>query len=231
MEGLEQEMITSILGKKLGMTQIFDEKGKVIPVTVIQAGPVRVVQVKKKDGKDGYDAVQIGFSESKNINKPQLGQQKGMTTSLEVAGGKYTKTVGLKHLREVKTTDINSHEIGQTITVDQLFKNDELVDVSGTSKGRGFAGVMKRHNFSGGPRTHGQSDRQRTPGSIGPGTTPGHVVKGMRMAGHMGNERVTTQNLKVVRVDAEKNLLLVKGAVPGANGGLVIIRKAVKVAK
>lgn len=224
-------MITSILGKKLGMTQIFDAKGKVIPVTVIQAGPVRVVQIKKKDGKDGYDAVQIGFGESKNVKKPQLGQQKGMTRTIEVAGGKFTKEIGLKFLREVKSSDINSHEIGQTITVDQVFKNDEVVDVTGTSKGKGFAGVMKRHGFGGGPRTHGQSDRQRAPGSIGPGTTPGHVVKGMRMAGHMGNVRVTTQNLKIVRVDAEKNLILVKGAVPGANGGLVIIRKAVKAGK
>jgi large subunit ribosomal protein L3 len=224
-------MITSILGKKLGMTQIFDEKGKVIPVTVIEAGPVKVTQVKTKDSKDGYEAVQIGFGESKRLNQPQLGHQKGLTSTIEVGGGKFTKEVGLKHLREVKSTDMSAHEVGQTITVDQVFAAGETVDVTGTSKGKGFAGVMKRHGFGGGPRTHGQSDRQRAPGSIGPGTTPGRVVKGLRMAGHMGSERVTTQNLKVVRVDAERNLILIKGAVPGANGGIVTIRKAVKAGK
>jgi large subunit ribosomal protein L3 len=221
-------MIDSILGKKLGMTQVFDEKGAVIPVTVIQAGPVRVTQVRTRE-KDGYEAVQIGFEESSRLKKPQLGHQKDLVRTEE--NGKYQKQFGLKFLREVRTATVAEHTVGDTINADTIFKNGDTVDVTGTSKGKGFAGVMKRHNFHGGPRTHGQSDRQRHPGSIGSGTTPGRVVKGLRMAGHMGQERVTTQNLKVVRVDAEKNLILIKGAVPGANGGLVTIRKAVKAGK
>lgn len=221
-------MIDSILGKKLGMTQVFDEKGAVIPVTVIQAGPVRVTQVRTKE-KDGYEAVQIGFEESSRLKKPQIGHQKDLIRSEE--NGKYQKQFGLKHLREIRTNTVAEHTVGDTINADTIFKNGDTVDVTGTSKGKGFAGVMKRHNFHGGPRTHGQSDRSRAPGSIGSGTTPGRVVKGLRMAGHMGQERVTTQNLKVVRVDAEKNLILIKGAVPGANGGLVTIRKAVKAGK
>ncbi|HEX2915071.1 MAG TPA: 50S ribosomal protein L3 [Chloroflexia bacterium] len=218
-------MIDSILGKKLGMTQVFDEKGAVIPVTVIQAGPCRVTQVRSSD-KDGYEAVQIGFEETSRLKKPQLGHQKDLVRKVE--DGKRTKEFGLKYLREFKNTDGNALNLGDTITADLIFKNGDVVDVTGTSKGKGFAGVMKRHNFRGGPRTHGQSDRSRAPGSIGSGTTPGRVVKGLRMAGHMGNVRVTTQNLKIVRVDAEKNLVLIKGAVPGANGGLVTIRRAVK---
>ncbi|MBN9393494.1 MAG: 50S ribosomal protein L3 [Chloroflexi bacterium] len=221
-------MIDSILGKKLGMTQVFDEKGAVIPVTVIQAGPVRVTQVRTKE-KDGYEAVQIGFEESSRLKKPQVGHQKDLIRSEE--NGKYQKQFGLKYLREIRTSTVAEHTVGDTINADTIFKNGDTVDVTGTSKGKGFAGVMKRHNFHGGPRTHGQSDRSRAPGSIGSGTTPGRVVKGLRMAGHMGQERVTTQNLKVVRVDADKNLILIKGAVPGANGGLVTIRKAVKAGK
>ena len=221
-------MIETILGKKLGMTQVFDEKGAVIPVTVIQAGPCRVTQVRTKE-KDGYEAVQIGFEESSRLKKPQIGHQKDLVRSEE--NGKYKKQFGLKFLREVRTSTVGEHTVGDTISADSIFSNGDTVDVTGTSKGKGFAGVMKRHNFHGGPRTHGQSDRSRAPGSIGSGTTPGRVVKGLRMAGHMGQERVTTQNLKVVRVDAEKNLILIKGAVPGANGGLVTIRKAVKAGK
>lgn len=218
-------MIDSILGKKLGMTQIFDERGTVIPVTVIQAGPCRVTQIRRSE-KDGYEAVQIGFEETSRLKKPQLGHQKEIVRTVD--DGKRSKEYGLKFLREFKSSDIAAHNVGDTITADLLFQTGDTVDVTGTSKGKGFAGVMKRHNFSGGPRTHGQSDRARAPGSIGSGTTPGRVVKGMRMAGHMGQERVTTQNLKIVRIDAEKNLVLIKGAVPGATGGLVTIRKAVK---
>jgi large subunit ribosomal protein L3 len=221
-------MIDAILGKKLGMTQVFDEKGAVIPVTVIQAGPCRVTQVRTKE-KDGYEAVQIGFEESSRLKKPQIGHQKDQIRSEE--NGKYTKQFGLKFLREIRTNTVGEHTVGDTISATTIFSNGDTVDVTGTSKGKGFAGVMKRHNFHGGPRTHGQSDRARAPGSIGSGTTPGRVVKGMRMAGHMGQERVTTQNLKVVRIDADKNLILIKGAVPGANGGLVTIRKAVKAGK
>lgn len=223
-------MINAILGKKLGMTQIFDERGVVIPVTVILAGPCRVTKILTKNEKGkGYEAVQIGFEETSRLKKPQRGEQKEIIRIVE--HGKYNKQIGLKFLREFKTSDITAHTIGDTITADNIFVAGEMVDVTGTSKGKGFAGVMKRHNFHGGPRTHGQSDRERTPGSIGPGTTPGRVVKGKRMAGHMGNERVTTQNLKVVRIDTEKNLVLIKGAVPGANGGLITIRKAVKAGK
>ena len=221
-------MIDTILGKKLGMTQIFDEKGTVIPVTVVQAGPCRVTQIRTKE-KDGYEAVQLGFDETSRLNKPQLGHQKDLVRTVEE--GKRSKTFGLKHLREVRTSDTSPYTVGDTVSADQLFNNGDVVDVTGTSKGKGFAGVMKRHNFRGGPRTHGQSDRARAPGSIGSGTTPGRVVKGLRMAGHMGQERVTTQNLKIVRIDAEKNLVLIKGAVPGSNGGLVLIRKAVKGSK
>ena len=221
-------MFDSILGKKLGMTQVFDEKGAVIPVTVIQAGPCRVTQVRTRE-KDGYEAVQIGFEESSRLKKPQIGHQKDIVRTVE--NGKYPKQFGLKFLREVRTATVAEHTVGDTISADTIFKDGDTVDVTGTSKGKGFAGVMKRHNFHGGPRTHGQSDRSRAPGSIGSGTTPGRVVKGLRMAGHMGQERVTTQNLKVVRVDAEKNLILIKGAVPGANGGLVTIRRAVKAGK
>jgi len=218
-------MIDTILGKKLGMTQIFDEKGTVIPVTVVQAGPCRVTQIRTKE-KDGYEAVQLGFDETSRLKKPQIGHQKDLVRTVE--DGKRSKTFGLKHLREIRTSDTSSYTVGDTVSADQLFNNGDVIDVTGTSKGKGFAGVMKRHNFHGGPRTHGQSDRARAPGSIGSGTTPGRVVKGLRMAGHMGMDRVTTQNLKIVRIDAEKNLVLIKGAVPGSNGGLVLIRKAVK---
>jgi large subunit ribosomal protein L3 len=223
-------MIDAILGKKLGMTQVFDEKGAVIPVTVIQAGPCRVIQIRTRD-RDGYEAVQIGFEESSRLKKPQIGHQKDLVRTEQNNKNKHTKTFGLKYLREFKSSDLSAHTVGDTISADTIFNNGDTVDVTGISKGKGFAGVMKRHNFHGGPRTHGQSDRERAPGSIGSGTTPGHVVKGMRMAGHMGQDRVTTQNLKIVRVDAEKNLILIKGAVPGANGGLVTVRKAVKAGK
>jgi len=218
-------MINAILGKKLGMTQIFDDGGKVIPVTVVEAGPCRVTQVRTREN-DGYEAVQIGFQESRRLKQPQKGHQKTMLRKEEING--HEQEFGLKHLREVKSSDMSAHSVGDTIVAADVFKAGDVVDVTGTSKGKGFAGVMKRHNFRGGPATHGQSDRARAPGSIGSGTTPGRVVKGMRMAGHMGQERVTTQNLKVVRVDTEKNLILIKGAVPGATGGLVMIHKAVK---
>lgn len=218
-------MINAILGKKLGMTQIFDEGGRVIPVTVVQAGPCRVTQVRTKEN-DGYEAVQLGFEESRRLKKPQEGHQKTILRTEEVNG--HNRRFGLKYLREVPTSDIAAHTVGDTVIAADVFKAGDKVDVTGTSKGKGFAGVMKRHNFRGGPKTHGQSDRRRAPGSIGSGTTPGRVVKGLRMAGHMGNERVTTQNLQVVRVDTEKNLILIKGAVPGATNGLVMIHKAVK---
>jgi large subunit ribosomal protein L3 len=218
-------MINTILGKKLGMTQVFDEAGRVIPVTVVQAGPCRVTQLRTRE-KDGYEAVQIGFGESRRLKKPQEGHQKDIVRKEEING--HERTFGLKYLREVKGDELANYNVGDTISASDLFQAGDLVDVTGTSKGKGFAGVMKRHHFGGGPKTHGQSDRRRAPGSIGSGTTPGRVVKGLRMAGHMGNERVTTQNLTVVRIDTEKNLILIKGAVPGATNGLVMIRKAIK---
>jgi|TARA_B100000745_G_scaffold267184_1_gene192794 large subunit ribosomal protein L3 len=207
-------MLRAFLGKKIGMTHIFDDNGNVIPVTVVQAGPCTVTQV-RTSGNDGYEAVQIGFGAVKRVNKPQSGHLKGQL---------------LRHLKEVQSDDVNEHSVGDEIQVD-MFDTDELVDVIGTSKGKGFAGTMKRHNFSGGDRTHGQSDRSRAPGSIGGGTTPGRVYKGQKMSGHMGNERITVKNLRIVKVDVERNLLWLKGAIPGAPNGLVTIRKTGKTAK
>jgi len=209
-------MIKGMVGRKLGMTQVFDETGVVHPVTVIECGPNVVTQIRTTD-KDGYEAIQLGFGLDKRLNKPEQGHRK--------ASGFMSKT-----LREVKADDVAEFEVGQQINVD-AFAEGELVDVIGTSKGRGFQGVVKRHGFSGGPKTHGQSDRLRAPGSIGASATPGHVFKGMRMAGHMGHERVTIQNLTVIRVDAERNLLLVQGSVPGPTKGIVIVQRAVKAGK
>lgn len=203
-----------ILGRKVGMTQVFDETGEVIPVTVIEAGPCFVTQVRTLE-RDGYTAVQLGFGETKRrrLTRPQLGHLKDLPL--------------LRHLREVRTSDIEGYEVGQKVDVG-IFSAGDRVDVTGISKGKGFAGVMKRHGFSGGPATHGQSDRARAPGSIGATTTPGRVFKGKRMPGRMGNDRVTVQNLRVVQVDPERNLLLVRGAVPGAAKGLLLIRQAIK---
>jgi large subunit ribosomal protein L3 len=201
-----------LLGRKIGMTRLFDQNGEVVPVTIIEAGPCYVTQVKTRD-KDGYNAIQLGFGQAKRTNKPIRGHLKGLPP--------------LRHLREVRTDDIESYKPGQKLDAG-LFKVGELVDVIGTSKGRGFAGVMKRHGFAGGTATHGQSDRQRAPGAIGASNTPGWVRKGMRMPGHMGSVRATVHNLRVVMVDAERNLLAVRGGVPGAPRGVLYIRKARK---
>jgi len=211
-------MIYGILGRKIGMTQVFTEKGETVPVTVIEAGPCVIAQLRTKD-RDGYEAVQIGFGEIKlkRVTKPEQGHLK--------AAGRL-----VRHLRELPTTDLSSHTVGDVVNVD-IFTTGEKVDIAGTSKGRGFAGVVKRHGFRGGPSTHGQSDRHRAPGSIGSGTTPGRVWKGMRMAGRMGNERVTVQNLEIVEVDVERHLLLVKGSVPGAKNGLLMVQRAKKATK
>jgi large subunit ribosomal protein L3 len=205
-------MINGLLGRKLGMTQVFTDIGEALGVTVIEAGPCQVTQVRTED-KDGYEAVQLGFGETKRLTKPERGHIKGLTP--------------VRYLREFKSTEIEQAEVGQTVEVG-MFEPGTKVDVIAVSKGKGFAGVVKRHHFAGGPRTHGQSDRHRAPGSIGAGTTPGRVYKGTRMAGQMGNERVTVQNLEVVATDTERNLLLVKGSVPGPRKGLVYIRKAIK---
>jgi len=205
-------MAEGLLGKKLGMTQIFNEKGEIIPVTVMEVGPCFVTQIKSPD-KDGYSAIQLGFGESRRLNKPQRGHLKQLPP--------------LKYLREVRTSNIANYQVGQKLNV-SLFKVGDLVDVSGISKGKGHAGVVKRHHFRGGPKTHGQSDRLRRPGASGATTTPGRVLKGLRMAGQLGNQKTTVLNLEVVSVDLERNLLAVKGAVPGATGGIVFVRKARK---
>jgi large subunit ribosomal protein L3 len=208
-------MLKGLIGKKVGMTQIFNDAGAAVPVTLIEAGPCYVTQVRLPD-RDGYAAIQLGFGEvkPKRLTGGQLGHLKR------------NNLPPLRFLREFREKQPEVQE-GDRLTVD-VFEIGDLVDVVGTSKGKGFAGAVKRHGFSGGPKTHGQSDRQRAPGSRGAGSTPGHVFKGSRGPGHMGNERVTVQNLKVVLVDPERNLLGVYGAVPGARGGLLVIKGARK---
>jgi len=201
-----------IIGRKLGMTQVFAGDGKAVSVTAIEAGPCAVIQVKAV-GKEGYNAVQLGFSEARRLKSPQRGHLKGL--------GQF------KYLREFRVTDTEDVEVGQKIDAG-LFQAGDLVDVTGLSKGKGFAGVVKRYHFAGGPKTHGQSDRHRAPGSIGATTSPGRVWKGQRMAGHMGNSRVTVRHLKIVDADSDRNLLLVRGAVPGARNGLLLIKKSGK---
>jgi large subunit ribosomal protein L3 len=209
------------LAKKVGMTQVFDEQGNVIPVTVIQAGPCYVTQVRNSE-RDGYTAVQLGFGEAKpaRLTKGQLGHlQKKQLPALRV----------LREFRLVGDADVDVEE-GAEIKVD-VFERGERVDVIGQSKGRGFQGGIKRHGFNRQPKTHGASDRTRAPGSVGMRATPGKTLKGQRMAGHMGDERVTSLNLEVVIVDPEKNLLAVRGSIPGAQGGIVMIRPSVKAKK
>lgn len=274
-------MLSGLLGRKVGMTQVFGPNGTAIPVTVIEAGPCVVTQI-KTTAHDGYDAVQIGFEQTilKNVTRPALGHlghklpllkaqrkrlqtyqqsQRGKARTETTEEGAQTETASesattekkdkqiqkllkvqenrqrrpgpelgpFKVLREVSLQEgvaTEGLELGAKFDA-SLFKVGESVDIIGTSKGKGFQGGVKRHGFSGGPKTHGQSDRTRAPGSIGSGTTPGRVLKGTRMAGHMGHERVTVKKLQVIQADAERNLLLVKGSVPGANGGLLVIRK------
>ena len=205
-----------ILGRKLGMTQVFDEGNRIVPVTVIEAGPCRVVQIKTPE-RDGYAAVQLAFGETKaqRLSKPELGH-------LKAANADPTK-----YLAELRVVDLAGFELGQILKAD-LFAAGDLVDVTGISKGHGFAGVMKRHNFSGQGASHGNHKKHRAPGSIGACATPARVFKGMKMAGQMGNVKTTTLNLQVVEGDAEKGIILIKGAVPGPNGGLVFVRNAAK---
>jgi large subunit ribosomal protein L3 len=209
-------MLKGLIGKKVGMTQIFDDTGAAVPVTILEAGPCYVTQVRRPD-LDGYSAVQLGFEETKPKRLP--GGQLGHLKRADLPP--------LRFLREFRSKDPDVQE-GDELTVETEFEINEYVDVIGTSKGKGFAGAVKRYHFGGGPKTHGQSDRQRAPGSRGSGTTPGRVYKGSRGPGHMGHERVTAQNLKVVLVDGERNLLGVRGAVPGPKGGLVMIKSARK---
>ncbi|HAT14937.1 MAG TPA: 50S ribosomal protein L3 [Microcoleaceae bacterium UBA11344] len=211
-------MSVGILGTKLGMTQVFDEEGRAIPVTVIQAGPCTVTQIKTKP-TDGYSAVQIGYGDvkPKALNKPELGHL-----------GKSGATP-LRHLQEYRLEDTSAFELGQQLNAD-AFAAGQIVDVIGTSIGKGFAGFQKRHNFKRGPMSHG-SKNHREPGSIGPGTTPGRVYPGKKMAGRMGNVQVTVRKLTIVRVDTERNLLLIKGAVPGKAGALVNVVPEKKVGR
>ncbi len=203
-------MAVGILGTKLGMTQVFDELGRAIPVTVIQAGPCPITQIKTKE-TDGYIAIQYAYGDIKvkNLSKPELGHLKK------------SETAPLRHLTEARLQDVSEYTLGQALTVEQ-FEAGQLIDVAGHTIGRGFSGWQKRHNFARGPMTHG-SKNHREPGSTGAGTTPGRVYPGKKMAGHYGDEQVTIKRLHVVRVDSERNLILVKGAVPGKPGALLKI--------
>lgn len=200
-----------MIGKKLGMTHVYDEAGHFVPVTVVEAGPCSVTQVKTM-ANDGYSAVQMGFGETREsrLTQPQLGHLGELPP--------------LRHLREFRTEGDAEVAVGDTVTAADLFTPGQRLMVTGTSKGKGFAGVMKRHGFHGGKRTHGQSDRERAPGSIGAGTSPGRVFKGTRMSGHLGSERVSVKNVMVVRVVEDRNVVLLKGPVPGYNGALVLLR-------
>ncbi len=211
------KMIKGILGHKLGMTQVFDANNRVVPVTVVAAGPVVVTAVRTVD-KDGYSAVQFAFGaiDPRKVNQPETGHfaKAGVTPR--------------RHVVELRTDDVSGYEVGQELTAGELFEAGIEVDVTGTSRGKGTAGVMKRHGFKGLGSGHGVHRKHRSPGSIGGCSTPGRVFKGMRMAGRMGHDKVTTQNLLIHAVDADKNLILIKGAVPGPKGGLLLVRTAVK---
>jgi large subunit ribosomal protein L3 len=214
-------MVNGIIGRKLGMTQLFAEDGTVTPVTVIKAGPCVVVQTKKASGSDGYNAVQLGLVEDKpvrlkNVSKPMRGH-------FEKTGGGVPPT---RILKEIRLQDEPEENIGDQVKVD-VFTDGDQIEVVGKSKGKGFAGTIKRHNFHRGPESHG-SMSVRAPGSIGQSAYPSRVIKGTRSSGHMGDERVTVKGLTIAKVDAENNLLMVRGAVPGANGSLVVVKKANK---
>jgi large subunit ribosomal protein L3 len=205
-------MISGIIGKKIGMSQVFSDSGRAEAVTVIEAGPCTITQI-KTSAKEGYNAVQMGFGTAKKLSKAEQGHLKEL--------GKF------KNLREFRIDDAAGVKVGDKVDVSQ-FKIGDVVEVSGISKGKGFAGVVKRHGFHGGPKTHGQTDRHRAPGAIGATTSPGRVLKGMRMAGHMGDEQVKVRGLKILKTDPERNLLMVIGAVPGNKNGLLLISKASK---
>jgi large subunit ribosomal protein L3 len=203
-------MSIGLIGRKVGMTQVFQPDGTMVAVSVVQVTPNTVTRLRTGD-RDGYTAVQLGAGERKKLTKPLAGQLKDLPR--------------VRNIREFRLDSVDDYNVGQQIAVGDVFTEGDLVHVTGVSKGQGFAGTVKRHNFSRGPKTHG-SDNYRKPGSIGPGTTPGRVYKGLKMGGHMGHERVTIKKLRVIRVDAERNLILVKGSVPGAPGALTFVRKA-----
>jgi large subunit ribosomal protein L3 len=215
-ESSEEKQVTGILGTKLGMTQVFDENNRVVPVTVVRAGPCVVTQIRTQEN-DGYTAVQLAYGavDPRRVNKPKTGHfsKAGVTPR--------------RYVFELRTSDANDYQLGQEVTA-EVFETGAVVDVVGTSKGKGTAGVMKRHGFHGLGASHGVQRKHRSPGSIGGCATPGRVFKGVRMAGRMGHARVTNQNLTVHRVDADTGLLLIKGAVPGPKGGLVLVKSAAK---
>jgi large subunit ribosomal protein L3 len=199
-----------LIGRKVGMTQVFQDDGTMVAVSVVAIEPNTVTRLRTSE-RDGYTAVQIGTDVVKKLTKPETGQLKDLPK--------------VATIREFRVDSVADVTVGQTFSIDDLFAAGDLVDVTGVSKGKGFAGVIKRHNFHRGPQTHG-SDHHRAPGSIGPGTTPGRVYRGLKMSGHMGDERVTVKKVRVVRTDPDRNLLLVKGSLPGARGGLILVKKA-----
>jgi large subunit ribosomal protein L3 len=207
-------MSIGLIGRKLGVTQVFQGDGTMVAVSVLAIEPNTVTRL-RTDERDGYTAVQLGAHPAKRLTKPEAGQLKDLPADARSLGS----------IREFRVDSVDAFELGQAIALGDLFNEGDLVDVTGVSKGKGFAGHIKRHNFHRGPKTHG-SDHHREPGSIGPGTTPGRVYKGMKMAGHMGDDRVTVKKLRVVRADTDRNLLLVKGSLPGPRGSLILVKKA-----
>jgi|SRR5919106_214562 large subunit ribosomal protein L3 len=207
-------MSIGLIGRKLGVTQVFQADGTMVAVSVLAIEPNTVTRLRTTD-RDGYTAVQLGAGSARKLSRPEAGQLKNLPKAAQT----------LKDVREFRLDSVDGYELGQTLALGDVFADGDLVDVTGVSKGKGFAGHIKRHNFHRGPKTHG-SDHHREPGSIGPGTTPGRVYKGVKMAGHMGDERVTVKKLRVVRADADKNLLLVKGSLPGPRGSLILVKKA-----
>ena len=206
-------MSIGLIGRKVGMTQVFQDDGTMVAVSVLAIEPNTVTRLRTTE-RDGYTAVQLGTEPAKKLTKPEAGQLRELPKAAQT----------LATVREFRVESVDDYEVGQTMSIEDLFTAGDQVDVSGVSKGKGFAGHIKRHNFRRGPKTHG-SDHHREPGSIGPGTTPGRVYKGVRMAGHMGDDGVTIKKVRVVRTDPERNLLLVKGSLPGARGSLILVRK------
>jgi len=207
-------MTIGLIGRKVGVTQVFQGDGTMVAVSVLAIEPNTVTRLRTTD-RDGYTAVQLGTHEAKKLTRPEAGQLKNLPKGSQ----------SLASIREFRVDSVDGYELGQTVAIGDLFNEGDLVDVTGVSKGKGFAGQIKRHNFHRGPKTHG-SDHHREPGSIGPGTTPGRVYKGLKMAGHMGDERTTVKKLRVVRADTDRNLLLVKGSLPGPRGALILVKKA-----